>query len=209
MAKAKAKKITKAKAPAKKAAKKVVKKATKIVAKKSAPVAAKKAIKKIAVKKVLVKKVAKKAVKKIVAKKITAKKGSVKPTARPAFVIKKGGGMPEKLLEATLKIMDDRKAEDINVIDLAGRSAMADYIVVASGNAARQIAAIAQYLQDAYFKLGIRNVRMEGLTEGNWVLVDCGDVIVHLFRPEVREYYNLESLWQRPTAKTQRSARSR
>lgn len=108
---------------------------------------------------------------------------------------RKSDGVPEKLRDAALKILDARQAEDIVTIDLTQRSSIADYLVVASGRASRQIAAIAHYLSEAFENLGIKPVRIEGLPEANWVLVDAGDVIVHLFRPEVRSYYNLETMW--------------
>ena len=93
--------------------------------------------------------------------------------------------------------LEDRQAEQIVTVELEGRSSMADYLVIASGRAQRQIAAIADYLREAFMKLGVRQVRIEGLPEANWVLVDAGDIVVHLFRPEVRDYYRLEDIWDR------------
>ena len=195
-------------------AKKTVKKVAAKPAKKSAP-AKKTLAKKGAVKKGVAKKVA---VKKPIAKKIAPVKKVAKKAAVTKLIPlsvtpanKRPAGMPEQFLAATLKILDERKAENIVTIDLSktGRSSMADYVVIATGQASRQIAAIAQYLQDAYFELGNRNIRMEGLQEGNWVLVDAGDVIVHLFRPEVREYYNLESMWEKNSLNAKRGARAR
>jgi ribosome-associated protein len=103
----------------------------------------------------------------------------------------------DQLRKAALKILDERQAEDIVTMNLTGRSSVADCLIVASGRASRQTAAIANYLREAFEKLGIRPVRVEGLPDGNWVLVDAGDIVVHLFRPEVRRYYDLESIWQR------------
>ncbi len=126
-----------------------------------------------------------------------AKKAPIKKAAAPAKPLsaKKPSGFAEQLLYATLKVLDDRQAEDIVTINLGTRNSVADYLVIASGRASRQIAAMADYLQEAYQKLGVRQTRIEGLSEANWVLVDCGDIIVHLFRPEVRNYYNLENMW--------------
>ncbi|MDD3030475.1 MAG: ribosome silencing factor [Alphaproteobacteria bacterium] len=104
---------------------------------------------------------------------------------------------PEKLLETVQKILDERKAEDIVTVALAGRSALADYMVIASGQSGRQLLALADYLDEAFRKAGVVNVRIEGKTDANWVLVDAGDVIVHLFLPDVRAYYDLDTLWSK------------
>ena len=104
-------------------------------------------------------------------------------------------GIPEQMRDAALKVLDERKAEDIVTLPLVGRSSVADYMIIASGRAGRQISAIAGYLREEFFKLGVRNVRVEGQAEGNWVLIDGGDIIVHLFRPEVRKYYDLDAIW--------------
>lgn len=103
--------------------------------------------------------------------------------------------MPERVRDTALQILNERQADQIFTVDLTGKSSMADYLIIASGRAARQLSAIAHYLREGFEKLGLRNIRVEGLSDANWVLVDAGDVIIHLFRPEVREYYNLESIW--------------
>ena len=122
----------------------------------------------------------------------------------PKYVPSKGGsqknGAPEKMRDAALQILDERKAEDVATYDLEGRSAMADYMMIASGQNSRQVVAIAHYLTDKFRELGATDVRVEGVNEGNWVIVDGGDVIVHLFRPEVRTYYKLEDIWNRRSA---------
>jgi ribosome-associated protein len=151
---------------------------------------AKKKVKKSAAKKPSVKKAP---VKKSVAKKPVAKKVVVK-TKRP-------DGLPEKMLAAALKVLDERKAEEIVVVSLTGRSSIADYMILASGRAGRQIAAIADHLREAFSKLGIRGVRVEGQSDAVWVLVDAGDIIIHLFLPEVRKYYDLDSLWSKKASK--------
>ena len=122
----------------------------------------------------------------------------VKSKAKPAPVQakkKESSGLPEQLRDAALKVLDDRQAENIVTVTVKGRSSVADYILIASARAARQSAALAHYLREAFAELGVHPVRVEGLPEGNWVLVDAGDVIVHLFRPEVRSYYQLEEIW--------------
>lgn len=101
----------------------------------------------------------------------------------------------EKLLNFILDRLDQDKAEDVVTIDLAGKSAIADYMVVASGRSTRQVASMTDKLtDDLKQKLG-HTARTEGKAAGDWVLVDAGDVIVHLFRPEVREFYQLEKMW--------------
>jgi len=97
-----------------------------------------------------------------------------------------------KIVESSL---DDDKAENIVSIDLRGKSNIADYMVIASGRSSRQLAAMAQHLDEKLHKLGIKGVAVEGKTQGDWVLLDGGDIVVHLFRPEVREFYNLEKMW--------------
>lgn len=167
------------------------------------PVAKKNAGKKKPIKKTITKKAAvKKPVKKTVVKKAVRKILPKKPAAK-----KRPQGLPEQLLDAALKVLDERQAEDIVSVDLEGKSAMADYVVIASGRAAKQLGAIAHYLREAFAKLGVTSMRVEGVSEGNWVLIDAGDIIVHLFRPEVRRYYNLEQIWERSGRDTELSVR--
>jgi nicotinate-nucleotide adenylyltransferase len=98
-----------------------------------------------------------------------------------------------ELLTTILTSLEDGKAVDVVTIDLAGKTLIADYMVVASGNSARQVAALTDHLVEALPKK--RRVSIEGKAQGDWVLIDIGDVIVHLFRPEIRAYYNLEKMW--------------
>ncbi|KZD08371.1 ribosome silencing factor [Oceanibaculum pacificum] len=98
-------------------------------------------------------------------------------------------------LDLVVKSLDDDKAEDVIVIDLAGKSSFADYMVIASGRSTRQVSAIADHLMERLKAAGIGSVAAEGMTQGDWVLIDGGDVVVHLFRPEVRAFYNLEKMW--------------
>ena len=90
--------------------------------------------------------------------------------------------------------LEDDKGEDILVIDLRGRSSMADHMVIATGNSSRQVVAMAEHLAEKLKAQRLR-VALEGLSQADWVLLDAGDVVVHLFRPEVRSYYNLERMW--------------
>jgi len=109
------------------------------------------------------------------------------------------GVLPEggisKLVASVRESLDDSKAEDVVAIDLAGRTPIADYMVIASGRSDRHVGAIAEQLVENLKKSGQQDIRVQGLTHCDWVLVDAGDVIVHIFRPEVREFYNLEKLW--------------
>lgn len=104
-------------------------------------------------------------------------------------------GKAQAMLQLILDCLDDNKAEDIVTVEMAGKSAMCDFLVIASGRSQRQVAAIAGYLHDAVKPTLHAAPGMEGLPQGDWVLVDAGDVIVHLFRPEVRTFYNLERMW--------------
>ncbi len=98
-------------------------------------------------------------------------------------------------LDLVEKVLDDGKAEDVIVIDLRGKSNIADYMVIATGRSHRQVAALGDHLLEAFKDHGYGKVPVEGLAHSDWVLVDGGDVIVHLFRPEVRSFYNLEKMW--------------
>ena len=101
----------------------------------------------------------------------------------------------EMLLATVLSSLNDDKAEEIVQIDLRGKTEIGDYMVICSGRSTRQVSAIsdklAQRIKDEYG----RSVRVEGKETGDWVLIDTGDVIVHVFRPEVREFYQLEKMW--------------
>ncbi|EAQ24397.1 MULTISPECIES: ribosome silencing factor [unclassified Roseovarius] len=101
----------------------------------------------------------------------------------------------EAQLAAILTSLDDDKAEDIVQIDLRGKTAMCDYMVICSGRSSRQVSAIAEKLMDRLKQdMGIV-ARSEGKETGDWVLIDTGDVVVHVFRPEVRDFYQLEKMW--------------
>jgi ribosome-associated protein len=103
--------------------------------------------------------------------------------------------MDGALLKLVLGSLDDDKAEDVVTISLAGKSSIADHLVIASGRSTRQVAAMAIHLREKIKASGRRAPKVEGLERADWVLVDAGDVIAHLFRPEVRTFYNLEKMW--------------
>jgi ribosome-associated protein len=109
----------------------------------------------------------------------------------------------DKTLNMILSRLDDMKAEETVTIDLRGKSAFSDYMIVTSGRANRHVGAIAENVAKGLKETGIKSIHIEGLPNCDWVLIDSGDVIVHVFRPEVREFYNLERLWtQSPTVPT-------
>ena len=110
------------------------------------------------------------------------------------------------LLSRIISSLDDDKAEDIVTIDLAGRSSLCDALVVASGRSQRHVASTAEHLARRLKEAGYGTARVEGLPQADWVLVDAGDVIVHLFRPEVRDYYDLEGMWSVDESRHARSA---
>lgn len=101
----------------------------------------------------------------------------------------------EDLVAFVTARLDEDKSEDIVVIDLRGRTAIADYMVIASGRSQRHVGATADHLIEDLKTRGVRNVRVEGQPACDWVLIDAGDVIVHIFQPEVRSFYNLEKMW--------------
>ena len=104
---------------------------------------------------------------------------------------------PERpMIDVILNCLDDAKAEGIVAVDIIGKSSLADHMVVASGRSQRHVGAVADQLINALRDAGHGKPRIEGLPHCDWVLVDAGDVIVHIFRPEVREFYNIEKMWQ-------------
>jgi ribosome-associated protein len=200
-----------AKTPAKKPVKKVAAKVVKKLVKKSP--AKKSAVKSVAIKKAIVKKAI---AKKTVAKKATVKKAAVKKTAVTKSPAKKavkkiaakkpvvklapkpvyhfeGPAAPQ--VKLILAALDDAKAENTLAINIAGRSAMADAMVITTGRVNRHVSAIADQLLSKLKNAGTKNLRVEGQETGDWCLIDTGDVIIHIFRPEVRSFYNLEKLW--------------
>ena len=169
--------------------------------KKAAPkkAAAPKSSKKPAAKKPAAQKAIKKTSKKAVKK--PAPKPAKKPDRKPAQKAKPKKLTPAKaapqsvLLQRIITSLDDDQAADIVTIDLAGRSSICDAAVIASGRSSRHVMAIADHLARRLKEQGYGTRPVTGATQGDWVLVDAGDIIVHVFRPEVRDYYDLESMW--------------
>ncbi len=101
----------------------------------------------------------------------------------------------DETLRLVLHRLDDAKAEDTVTIDLAGKTTIGDYMVVTSGRSNRHVGAMADHVLKELKDAGVSSVRVEGMPHADWVLIDAGDVIVHVFRPEVRAFYNLEKMW--------------
>jgi len=99
------------------------------------------------------------------------------------------------MIDVVLKSLDDAKAEQTVAIDITGKSSLTDHMVVTSGRSNRHVGAVADQVVKALREHGFGKPRVEGLPHADWVLVDAGDVIVHIFRPEVREFYNIEKMW--------------
>jgi len=115
---------------------------------------------------------------------------SVAPLTRPTKTL-----TSDALLDQVIESLTDDKAEEVVSIDLRGKTQMADHMVIASGRSSRQVAAIAEKLVQRLKETFGLSARVEGKDTGDWVLIDTGDVIVHVFRPEVREFYQLEKMW--------------
>ena len=188
-------KKTKAKKPAKRIAAKPARKSAVKKAK------AKKPAKRIAAKKAPLRKTT---ARKPATKKTTARKPVTRPAKKPAgrlpvpvaaIVAPAPKPVLPGLLGVVVPALEDAKAEAMSTIDLQGKSTIADWMVVANGRSNRHVAAIAEQLVEKLKAAGQRDIRVEGLPQADWVLVDAGDVVVHLFRPEVRSFYNLEKLW--------------
>ena len=113
-----------------------------------------------------------------------AREAAPTPTADPVMI------------DVVLQSLEDAKAEHTVAIDIAGKSSLADHMVVTSGRSNRHVSAVADQVVKALRDNGFAKPRIEGLPHADWVLVDGGDVIVHIFRPEVREFYNIEKMWQ-------------
>ena len=109
----------------------------------------------------------------------------------PATIPTDAGSLHELVLHS----LDEDQAQDVVSIPLEGKSSIADHMVIASGRSTRQVASIATKLAERLKREGFGNPRIEGLPAADWVLIDAGDVVVHLFRPEVRSFYNLERMW--------------
>ncbi len=137
---------------------------------------------------------------------VTARKGSTLPTVhtkgKTATVLPKsperGVDAAARALALVLTSLEDSKAEDIVSINITGKSALGDHMVVVSGRSNRHVTAISEHLVSDLKDEGFGAPRVEGLETGDWVLIDTGDIIVHVFRPEVRAFYNIEKMWAAP-----------
>lgn len=98
-------------------------------------------------------------------------------------------------LDIVLKAVEDMKAEDTVHIDITGKSSIGDVMVVTSGRSQRHVVSIADRVVKDLEQAGVKRIRVEGAKQGDWVLIDAGDIIVHVFHPETREFYNLEKMW--------------
>ena len=111
-----------------------------------------------------------------------------------------------ELLALVQTSLDDNKAEEVVVIELAGKSTIADFMVVATGRSSRQVGTMAEHLREKLKLAGVKGISVEGAARADWVLIDGGDIIVHLFRPEVRAFYALEKMWGEEFLATRESA---
>ena len=133
----------------------------------------------------------------------TSSAASRSPASRSADVIDfaptadadEGAAIAEAIRRTVLRSLDDSKAENVTDIDITGKSPLADRMIVASGRSQRHVGAVSDRLLRDLKDAGFGSPKVEGLPAADWVLIDAGDVIVHLFRPEVREFYNLERMW--------------
>lgn len=121
--------------------------------------------------------------------------GAVQAAANMAQSLVRADLSADALHALVMSQLDDDQAQDVVTIPLEGKSSIADHMVIASGRSTRQVASMAQKLAEAIKKAGFGNARVEGLPAADWVLIDAGDVVIHLFRPEVRTFYNLERMW--------------
>lgn len=129
-----------------------------------------------------------------------AKKKPAAAKKKPAAAAKAPATKPKLSASAKhcaliAKILDDNKAEEIVTLDLASKCSFADFMLVASGRSQRHVASLADHVADALKKAGTPAMNIEGKDSADWVLIDAGDVVVHLFRPEVRQFYNIEKMW--------------
>jgi ribosome-associated protein len=120
--------------------------------------------------------------------------GAVVLKGKPSAVAANDAGAA-KILATVLNTLSDAKAEDVVSIDLVGKTTIADTMVIASGRSQRHVGAVADQLMQKLKNEGVRDASVEGLPHCDWVLIDAGDVVVHIFRPEVRAFYNLEKMW--------------
>jgi ribosome-associated protein len=134
--------------------------------------------------------------------------GPAQAAARLAQTIGQPDMGSDALHQLVLTQLDDDQAQEIVSIPLAGKSSIADHMVIASGRSTRQVAAMAQKLAEKIKQAGYGSARVEGLPAADWVLIDAGDVVIHLFRPEVRSFYNLERMWSFEGTETSMAGRN-
>lgn len=125
---------------------------------------------------------------------VSPREGAAKGTPRSKHARNEAGS--DALLGLVMETLDEAKAMDVTSIDLAGKTSLADHMVIASGRSNRHVGAIADQLTRKLKKETRFGAKVEGLPHCDWVLIDSGDIIVHIFRPEVREFYNLEKMWK-------------
>ena len=128
------------------------------------------------------------------------------PAAKAAAPVKKLSATQvatEALCKKIYGVLDTNKAEEISTLNLRDKCSFADFMIVASGRAPRHVSALADYVADMLKKMGIPPLSIEGKESGDWVLIDAGDIVVHIFRPEVRQFYNIEKMWALPAASYQ------
>lgn len=123
---------------------------------------------------------------------------STAPYESPASVSVENGPEAKALSDFIQDVLEENSAQDVIEIDIRGKSSIADYLLVASGRSNRHVSALADYVQRALKERGMKELVIEGQTASDWVLIDAGDVILHVFRPEVRVFYNLEKIWSVP-----------
>lgn len=128
---------------------------------------------------------------------------------QPAASSVRPAPVPQELKALIEKALDDDQADDVVAIDLNGKTSIADYMIVASGRNTRHIASMAEKLRERLKVAGLNRVEIEGQPQCDWVLIDAGDVIVHLFRPEVRTFYNIEKMWGLDLPRTEADPRAR
>tara|TARA_B100000686_G_C16046628_1_gene597926 strand:+ start:27 stop:428 length:402 start_codon:yes stop_codon:yes gene_type:complete len=110
---------------------------------------------------------------------------------------KTGFAETENFLELVKKTLDEDKAEDVVIINLEGKTDIADFMLIASGSSRRHVGSMADHIQRKLKTNGLKDIKVEGLDYCDWVLIDGGSIIIHLFRPDVRVFYNLEKMWER------------
>lgn len=129
---------------------------------------------------------------------LTTPNSKPSPRETPAAVTVTDSPESKALSDFIQEVLDENSAQDVIEIDIRGKSSIADYLLVASGRSNRHVSALADYVQRGLKDRGMKDLVLEGQNASDWVLIDAGDVILHIFRPEVRVFYNLEKMWSVP-----------